>query len=503
MRIPASKESISSLKQITRDSMAELEAVFPAMMKLRTQLTTIGADDIERTDTLLAFFRKVEDLFMGSHFILHELMASFRLLLDTSIIYEKRYHIQSINLCICEAQNYFVGNKNNGVWSLLKPYILSLGNPILQSYVTIIDNKLEKLGVNHCNKEMRNSTAHYDKPLRRYDLLNSITDEDIYCKAVSHFMLIHLRISQLSTIVFAIISQISPNKSLENIEQGKPILDIKAFVEEKLAYTFSSSEELTSVSSESLIKVSNNIDSLFNKNLNIGKLKELLGTKNIDIPLSLDIVYQLILLRMMINFIRCDLTSSIRAYMSSESSIERSVHLRKIYLTEVAALTHLYGYNSNKKNNSLWQQLMILDVQHNECEIVSLQEELENMTSKLDSTRRNLHTHFREDEKLNILKRYETYKELNQIDEISKALNLINLCKKIEDYTMSVLTRVEQLEQKMAQERENRFNTMFENLQNMTMQSKTSEETKSQIINMLDQMKNKFENIFEFKKDRD
>lgn len=209
MRTPASKQSINSLMQITRDSMAELEGVLPAMIKLRTQLIARGSDDIDKTDTILAFFSKVEDLFIGSHFILHELMASFRLLLDTNIVYEKRYHIQSINLCICEAYNYFLGNKNNGVWSLLKPYILSLDNPILQFYILIINNELEKLGINNCDKVMRNSTAHYDKPIKRYDLLNSIVDEDIYCKAVSQFMLIHLRITQISTIVFAIISQIN------------------------------------------------------------------------------------------------------------------------------------------------------------------------------------------------------------------------------------------------------------------------------------------------------
>jgi hypothetical protein len=501
MSISASEQSLNSLKQNTKDTMTEFEAVFPAMMELRVHLTTIGADSIEKKDTILAFFSKVENLLIGSHFILHELMASLRLLLNTTIVYEKRYHTQSINLGICEAYNYFFGNKNDGVWSLLKPDVLALDNPILHSYVAIIDAELEKLGVKHCNKVMRNSTAHYDNPIKRYDLLNSITDEDVYCKAVSQFMLIHLRISQISTIIFAIISQITPNNSPENIEQEKPMLDIKAFVEEKLADKLSSNEELANISSESLTNVSDNIDFLYNNHLNIEKFKEYLDTKVIQAPTSIEIFYQLILLRMMVGFIRCDLTCAIRAYLSSISSIERSLHLRRIYLTEVSALTHLYGYNEEKKTKSLWSQLMAIDIDCNENELASLNEKLEELTSGLDSTRRNLHTHFREDEKLNILKRYEAYKNLNQIAEINKAHKLLYLCKNIEDYTMSALTRIGKKEQQESQKQKDRFNTMFKNLRNITMESKTSEAMKIQLITMLDEMERKLASLFDVKKD--
>lgn len=138
MSVPANKQMLNSLKSNCKDTMVELEGIFPAMMELRYRLTTIGADDIDKTNTILALFSKTEDLFMGSHFILHELMSSLRLLLDTTTPYEKRYHIQSINLCLYEAYSYFSGNKNNGVWSLLKPMIFVLDDlklkMIIRSY---------------------------------------------------------------------------------------------------------------------------------------------------------------------------------------------------------------------------------------------------------------------------------------------------------------------------------------------------------------------------------
>lgn len=129
--------------------MAELEEILPVMVELRQRLLAMGTDDIDKRDTLLSLFSKTHDLLMGSYFILHELMSSLRLLLDTTIPYEKRYHIQSINLSLCEAYNYFSGNKNNGVWSLLKPMIVVLDDPKLNPFVKIVDRELAKLGTEY------------------------------------------------------------------------------------------------------------------------------------------------------------------------------------------------------------------------------------------------------------------------------------------------------------------------------------------------------------------
>jgi len=488
MNIPANKQTLNSLVQNSKDTITELEKVFPAMMKIRERLTTIENDAVDIDRSILAFFSKTEDLYIGSHFIIHELMSSLRLLLDTDIVYEKRYHIQNINLTLCEAYNYFVGNKNDGVWSLLKPMISTLDNNILQSYITIIDVELAKLGAKYCDKQMRNSAAHYDEPIKKHNQLLNITEEDKYCKATSQFMLIHLRISQISTIIFAIISQIAPNTTVQNVKQKRPIFDAKAFVENDIAEKLSSDERLHKLSKETLMIINNNIDSLYSVYLKYGKAKEFILTKKIQIPTSTEILCQLVLLRMMANFVRCDLICATRAYINSESSVERSLHLRKIYTIEVSALTHLYGYNQEKKTKSLWQQLMNIDITYNENELAPLRKDFEELTAHLDCTRRNLYIHFREDDKLNILKRYRSYKELNQVAEINEVLKLLHLCKKLEDYTTSALKRIgEKIEQESKELRDSQY-AMFENMRTMTRNSKSSETIKTQTLTMLDEM---------------
>lgn len=202
---------------------------------------------------------------------------------------------------------------------------------------------------------------------------------------------------------------------------------------------------------------------------------------------------------MMIGFIRCDLICVMKAYLNSKSGLERSLQLRKIYLTEVSALTHLYGYNQVKKTKSLWQKLIDIDTNHHEIESATIQEDFKELTLHLDSTRRNLYIHFREDKDLNILKRYETYKRLDQIVEINKSLKLIHLCKKIENYTKLILKKIEKKEHLKYQKQEDHFHKTFEDMRQLINNIKSSEDMKLQSVNMIDEMEEKINNIFKIK----
>lgn len=483
--------------------MVELEEILPAMVELSHRLSAIDESDIAKRETLLALFNKTHDLLMGSYFILHELMSSLRLLLDTTIPYEKRYHIQSINLSLCEAYNYFSGNKNNGVWSLLKPMIVVLDDPKLNPFVEIVDRELAKLGTEYCDKQMRHSTAHFDKPIERYKSICSITEEDKYCGGTSQFLLNHFYFSSISMMIFSIINQTIPKKTMQGVKEEIseiPAFDIKDFVEKSVAKKIASDERMNKVSCQSLTVISENIDSLYNDHLRCEGLKDFAATQNTELLTSLNAINQLILSHMMVAFIRCDLTCAIRAYMNSTSSMERSLHLRKIFLTEVSALTHLYGYNTEKRIKSLWFHLMALDNQCCEDESKLLQKKLEEQTNLLDCARRNLHIHFREGDELNIVKRYEAYKELNQLSELIRSIDLIHLCEKIENYIMSIMSRINKDQQQKSLEQQDNMHTMFESMRTIIKNSKSSEEIKTNTIAKLNEMEKKLTHLFDLNK---
>ncbi|MDD2247190.1 MAG: hypothetical protein PHC39_08995 [Proteiniphilum sp.] len=440
---------------------------------------------------------------MGSYFILHELFSSLRLLLDTTIPYEKRYHIQSINLSLCEAYNYFSGKENNGIWSLLKPMIVILDDPKLNPIIEIVDRELAKLRIEFCDKQMRNSTAHFDQPIERYKSICSITEEDKYCRGISQFLLIHSYFSSISTMVFVIINQTIPKKTIQDLNEEIPKIsafDIKDFVEKSVAEKLASDERMNKVSGQSLTVVSNSIDSLYNNHLRCEELEEFSVIQNKELSISARTLNQLILSQIMVAFIRCDLTCAIRAYMNSESSMERSLHLRKVYLIEVSALTHLYGYNSKKNTKSVWSQLIALGNDNRDPESELIQEKLEEQTNQLDSVRRNLHTHFREGDELNIVKRHEAYKKLNQVSELKRSLDLVHLCEKIEDYIMSVMSRIDKKQRQKSIEQQDYMHTMFESMRTIIKNSKSSEEIKTSTIAKLNEMEKKLTHLFDLNK---
>ena len=122
----------------------------------------------------------------------------------------------------------------------------------------------------------------------------------------------------------------------------------------------------------------------------------------------------------------------------------------------------------------------------NESEL--LQEKLEEQTNQLDCVRRNLHTHFREGDELNIVKRYEVYKELNQVAELKRSINLLHLCERIEYYTMSVLSRIDKNQRQKSIEQQDYMHTMFESMRTKIKKSNSSQEVKTKTIAMLEKL---------------
>jgi uncharacterized membrane-anchored protein YhcB (DUF1043 family) len=500
MNTPASKQTRDSLLCNIQNVIQETESMFPDMMELRVQLTDLENSIANKKESFLALYSNTVDLFVGSHFIMHELISSLRCLLTTTTVYEKRYHIQNINLCLCEAYGYLVeDNKHSmGVWHLLRSGILDLDSIELNLCIDKIDKELSVLKSEFCDIEMRNITAHYDNPIRMYSMNSRIIEEDEYCNAVSQYMLIHSHFTQISMQMFDIVRRFVRSKTSIDTKKtvSPPIFDIKGFAEDYMADKLASNELLSNLSEESLIKISESIDYLYRHHLSYEELKKYIATQKVSFPVSAEILYQLILIRIMVGLMRCDLTCAIRAYINSKSRVERSLQLRKVYMIEVSALTHLYGYNPKRRFNSLWEKLNKINICPAENEKAVLQEKLDELTSKLNNARRDLYTHFREGERLNIVQRYDVYKGMNQSEELHKILILFELCKKIEDYTLAIVKRIEQKEEQQAQERKRNNHNMFEKMRTMTTQSSSTDEVKVRMLTMLDEMEGKLAEFF-------
>ena len=494
----ADEHTLNVLRNSTKDLKRQLETILPALEEFHKIMSS--QESFDNKDSINVFVRGVENLLFGSYFILNELMSYFEMTIGTNIVYEKRYFLRCINECVCEAYNYFKGKENNGVWDNIIPAVRTLDNPILNVYADNIESELQKLKEDHLDIKLRNTTAHYDKPIKMYDTVSTITSEDTFCKAVSQYMLIHMRIVHFADITFAILFQLLPTRNAVCSQTGvgqNQTRDLKSLLKSQLAEKFAGDSRMSIISEKSLERISKSIDSLYNNHKRIEVVRHYFKEKSIDFPISLEVTQKLCLIRMVVDFMRCDITCAMRAYMNSETNLERALHLRKIYLTEVSALKHLYGYKEKSKCTSLWTQLLAVNTNYNNDKTQLIQKELDAFESHLDTTKRNLFIHFKEKGHLNIEKRYEAYKELDHINEVKEALALLALCKEIENYTIEMLQQINKVEDKRLQEQKERYHEMFNSLRDMVSSSKSTDDVNSQVKSMLNDAENKLMKLFE------
>lgn len=161
----------------------------------------------------------------------------------------------------------------------------------------------------------------------------------------------------------------------------------------------------------------------------------------------------LIEMHWMVYFIRFDLACALNNYIKASSMIERSICLRRIYLIEVAALSQLYGYNQTAKHRSIWVKLNQIPEFLSSSLSKGIENELKEYTNNLDSLKRNLYTHFREEEQLNLSNRWNAFKNMNQAKELVQLNKLVVLCNKINTFLKSILSSINENQSIKSRER--------------------------------------------------
>ena len=107
------EHTLNVLRNSTKDLKRQLETMLPALEEFHKIMSSLESAD--NKDSLVGIISKVEDLLFGSYFILNELMSYLKMSIGTNIVYEKRYFLQCINECICEAYNFLKGKDCDGV----------------------------------------------------------------------------------------------------------------------------------------------------------------------------------------------------------------------------------------------------------------------------------------------------------------------------------------------------------------------------------------------------
>ncbi|MFA5433266.1 MAG: hypothetical protein WC319_10445 [Candidatus Paceibacterota bacterium] len=103
MSVPASKSTLKSLSQNIKDTMEEIQCLMPTLVEIEKR----AVQNTGPNGTISSLVAHIQDLSLGSHFIISEKISLFRSLIDTDNVYEKRFYMKWLNHSFCEAYVYF------------------------------------------------------------------------------------------------------------------------------------------------------------------------------------------------------------------------------------------------------------------------------------------------------------------------------------------------------------------------------------------------------------
>ena len=424
----ASKETINILINNAKSAISNSEHILKNTELIKSRLSTFDGAN---------YLQLLFELLSGSLLAVYEVCSDMKNMLSTDNVYVKRFHIQMINLSQYEWCKYLVGRDHGGV-------IPKLINHLNESHKETIElesilQQLRLLG-KKCDAGLRNITAHYDNPNTMYSKLVTLNDEDIYAKRVGDQLLVHDMILQYISPILQMITEILCTNNREcTYTRSVDKYSIIDIINKKVAEAFHNKEKLDIVIAGQIANAWENIES-HKKNYTIcEKAIEYLTDKQVDCS-RLTEIQALEELRWEVSFMQYDLACSMNSYLKADSNAERSICFMRAYRNEISALSHLYGYNDEYIEKSIWSKIRTVP----EFKSIPLSKEIEDeliaLTSNFDPNKRNLYTHYREDTKLNISERWQCANEMNHPEELIQMLRLVTLCKKINQFLVSLVS---------------------------------------------------------------
>lgn len=424
----ASKETTNILINNAKSAISDSEHILKNTELIKSRLSTFDGAN---------YLQLLFELLSGSLLAVYEVCSDMKNMLSTDNVYVKRFHMQMINLSQYEWCKYLVGRDHGGV-------IPKLINHLNESHKETIElesilQQLRLLG-KKCDAGLRNITAHYDNPNTMYSKLVTLNDEDIYAKRVGDQLLVHDMILQYISPILQMITEILCTKNREcTYTKSVDKYSIIDIINKKVADAFHNKEKLDIVIAGQIANAWENIES-HKKNYTIcEKAIEYLTDKQVDCS-RLTEIQAFEELRWEVSFMQYDLACSMNSYLKADSNAERSICFMRAYRNEISALSHLYGYNDEYREKSIWSKIRTVP----EFKSIPLSKEIEDeliaLTSNFDPNKRNLYTHYREDTKLNISERWQCANEMNHPEELMQMLRLVTLCKKINQFLVSLVS---------------------------------------------------------------
>lgn len=436
----ASPETIERLIGNSEKGLKDIEMSLPLILETR-QAVLDAIEKQKESNVVLELMLVVFDTLLAENEVIYDLSASLDALLKAKNDYTKRYYMQSLNLCFVEACSLFAGDENdeNSLLTKLEKLTKQLNQAGCQFIARHIIDDIQAFRKDYCDRELRNITRHYDDPIKMYEKQQGLNNIDFFAKGASQLMAIRMEVTVLSSFLLRLFAPV--NKQEQNVASKKTCgFDIKGLINDAIFKAFKKNY-LEEKIQRMLAKGQSTLDECYKQYNQCQAAIRFLEEKNCRTD-DFKKMESILKLRMEALFLQYDVACSVWGFLNASTDKERSQNLRLVHITKQAALTHIYGYNENLREKSLWTEIKIIEETRNEKLNTSFVEKLlEDLTGNLteDKEYSQMFAHYRYKEDFYIPARLETFGNMEHHKELMDATKLLQVCKTLVGYTTGLL----------------------------------------------------------------
>lgn len=444
---PASPECIQSLCDNVGKCIQDIFMSTDTSILLGKALeSAVGIDEKPEYLSRVILARLSHSLSIGVQFVLMDLGVSVRAVLLTGLVYEKRFNLKNCRAVIAEGYKLVYGfgkQKNKSLICQLIVQLNELKDTELKNRGDEIISILETYSAQFIqSSERRNLTYHYDENMIKvYTETAAINNEDDILKEVIPFLDI---LSQIKIWADEILYKyVTFCKFEKKIDLNRHFSLIEAKVHEVVKVKMNESNRLSYVVRESLMNAGHKLDTISNQIHRFNRIREFMIEQGISydvIEKELDGVYNQANSYLLLGFMAADMSSIVDSYLSSTTSIESALNLRRMRIIISATLSHLYGYNEEEQEKSYWKRLgenlpadATVKAQYEQIGL-----ELKGLIDCSDDKDiRNLFVHYADNHGKtvsNIPELFSTLKEMNPMVELIRSKQLMTLNSNIQRF---------------------------------------------------------------------
>lgn len=486
----ASPESIKRLIENSEKGLSEIEISLPHVLEARQAVVEAIRNNADN-DVLLDLLLVVLDTQLAENEVIYDLSSSLDALLRADDDYTKRFYMQSLNLCFWESSQLFVGESEEdryGLLSRLEELTKQLNQAGCQFLTRHIIDDIQAFKSIFADRELRNITRHYDDPIKMYEKLRGLDKIDFFAKGASQLMAIRMEVTVVNSFLRSLLSP-TKNRERQVISKTKKC-DVYGIFNDAI-FKALKERNLKKELQDILAKGQPMLDDCYRIHQSCNKVKYYLRERDFDIPEGFHKMESIILLRMEVLYMKYDIACSVWGYLNAASDKERSQNLRLIHITKQAALTHIYGYNDNYREKSLWIRIKATEEASNErLKTERVEKSLKELVSNLseDNVNSRMYVHYRYKQEFYIPSRLDAFGKMVHYKELTDAVKLLNVCKALEGYTVGLLSCIdEKQKQKTKQKHEEWLGTIEDLAAKMGNDEKTQKalEPLKSLVDML------------------